>query len=155
MEQVSRVCMGGTFDILHVGHEALLTRAANEGKRVLIGLTTDERASRGRNADNLNPYIIRKQNLENLLSNLGFLEKFEIVPLKNDWGPSVIDEDFGAIIVSEETRNTAEKINKIRIKGGKSELKIVVVPMIKSVDGKYISSSRIRDKVIDSEGNLT
>jgi|TARA_B100000959_G_scaffold277255_1_gene333516 pantetheine-phosphate adenylyltransferase len=147
--------MGGTFDILHVGHEALLTRAANEGKRVLIGLTTDERASRGRNADNLNPYIIRKQNLENLLSNLGFLEKFEIVPLKNDWGPSVIDEDFGAIIVSEETRNTAEKINKIRIKGGKSELKIVVVPMIKSVDGKYISSSRIRDKVIDSEGNLT
>ena len=147
--------MGGTFDILHVGHEALLTRAANEGKRVLIGLTTDERASRGRNADNLNTYIIRKQNLENLLSNLGFLEKFEIVPLKNDWGPSVIDEDFGAIIVSEETRNTAEKINKIRIKGGKSELKIVVVPMIKSVDGKYISSSRIRDKVIDSEGNLT
>mgnify|MGYP001388467909 CR=1 FL=1 len=147
--------MGGTFDILHVGHRALLNRAAKEGKRVLIGLTTDERARKGRNVVNLNSYTIRKQNLEILLSSLGFIEKFEIVPLNNDWGPSVIDEDFGAIIVSEETRATAEKINKVRNKEGKSELKIVVVPMIKSVDGKYISSSRIRNKEIDSEGNLT
>ena len=147
--------MGGTFDILHVGHRALLNRAAKEGKRVLIGLTTDERARKGRNVVNLNSYTIREQNLEILLSSLGFIEKFEIVPLNNDWGPSVIDEDFGAIIVSEETRATAEKINKVRNKEGKSELKIVVVPMIKSVDGKYISSSRIRNKEIDSEGNLT
>ncbi len=147
--------MGGTFDILHVGHRALLNRAAKEGKRVLIGLTTDGRARQGRNVENLNSYTIRKQNLEKLLSRLGFLEKFEIVPLKNDWGPSVINEDFGAIIVSEETKTTAKNINKIRSKDGKSELKIVVVPMIKSADGRYISSSRIRDKEIDSEGNLT
>ena len=147
--------MGGTFDILHIGHKALLNRAAKEGKRVLIGLTTDERARQGRSVENLNSYNIRKQNLETLLSTLGFLEKFEIVPLNNDWGPSVIDEDFGAIIVSEETKATAENINKIRNKDGKSELKIVVVPMLKSADNKYISSSRIRDKEIDSEGNLT
>ena len=147
--------MGGTFDILHVGHKALLNRAAKEGKRVLIGLTTDERARQGRSIENLNSYTTRKQNLETLLSSLGFLEKFEIVPLNNDWGPSVIDEDFGAIIVSEETKITAKSINKIRNKDGKSELKIVVVPMLKSADGKYISSSRIRDKEIDSEGNIT
>ncbi len=147
--------MGGTFDILHIGHRALLNRAAKEGKSVLVGLTTDERARQGRSFENLNSYTIRKQNLETLLSSLGFLEKFEIVPLNTDWGPSVIDEDFGAIIVSEETKATAENINKIRNKDGKSELKIVVVPMLKSADDKYISSSRIRDKKIDSEGNLT
>ena len=147
--------MGGTFDILHIGHRALLNRAAKEGKSVLVGLTTDERARQGRSVENLNSYTIRKQNLETLLSSLGFLEKFEIVPLNTDWGPSVIDEDFGAIIVSEETKATAENINKIRNKDGKSELKIVVVPMLKSADNKYISSSRIRDKEIDSEGNLT
>ena len=147
--------MGGTFDILHVGHRTLLSRAAKEGKRILIGLTTDERARKGRSVENLNSYTIRKQNLEKTLSRLGFLEKFEIVPLNNDWGPSVINEDFGAIIVSEETKATAENINKIRNKDGKSELKIVVVPMLKSADDKYISSSRIRDKEIDSEGNLT
>ena len=147
--------MGGTFDILHVGHKALLNKAAQEGKRVLIGLTTDERARQGRTAETLNSYTVRKQNLETLLSSLAFLEKFEIVPLNSDWGPSVIDEDFGAIIVSEETKATAENINEVRNKEGKSKLKIVVVPMIKSVDGRYISSSRIRDNEIDSEGNLT
>ena len=147
--------MGGTFDILHVGHRTLLSRAAKEGKRILIGLTTDERARKGRSVENLNSYTIRKQNLENLLSSLGFLEKFEIVPLNNDWGPSVIDEDSRAIIVSEETKATDENINELRSKEGKSKLKMVVVPMIKSVDGRYISSSRIRDKEIDSEGNLT
>jgi len=75
--------------------------------------------------------------------------------LSDDWGPSVVDEDFDAIIVSEETKSTAEKINNIRSKGGKKELLIVTVPMIKARDGKLISSSRIRNSEIDSKGNLT
>ena len=86
--------MGGTFDILHIGHEALLTKASNIGDKILVGLTTDERAKKGRNADYLNSYEIRRSNLESLLESLGFLNKFEIVPLNDDWGPSVIDEDF-------------------------------------------------------------
>ena len=147
--------MGGTFDILHIGHEALLTQASNIGDKILVGLTTDERAQKGRNSDFLNSYEIRKRNLESLLDSLGFLDKFEIVPLNDDWGPSVIDEDFEAIVVSGETKSTADIINKIRSKEGRNELQIVVVPMIKAFDGKYISSSRIRKKEIDSEGNLT
>ena len=59
------------------------------------------------------------------------------------------------VIVSGETKSTADIINKIRSKEGRNELQIVVVPMIKAFDGKYISSSRIRKKEIDSEGNLT
>ena len=147
--------MGGTFDILHIGHEALLTPASNIGDKILVGLTTDERAKKDRNSDFLNSYEIRKRNLESLLDSLGFLDKFEIVPLNDDWGPSVIDEDFEAIVVSGETKSTADIINKIRSKEGRNELLIVVVPMIKAFDGKYISSSRIRKKEIDSEGNLT
>ena len=147
--------MGGTFDILHIGHEALLTQASNIGDKILVGLTTDERAKKGRNSDFLNSYEIRKRNLESFLDSLGFLDKFEIVPLNDDWGPSVIDEDFEAIVVSGETKSTADIINKIRSKEGRNELQIVVVPMIKAFDGKYISSSRIRKKEIDSEGNLT
>ena len=147
--------MGGTFDILHIGHEALLTQASKIGDKILVGLTTDERAKKGRNANFLNSYAIRKRNLESLLDSLGFLDKFEIVPLNDYWGPSVIDEDFEAIVVSGETKSTADIINKIRSKEGRNELQIVVVPMIKAFDGKYISSSRIRKKEIDSEGNLT
>ena len=147
--------MGGTFDILHAGHKALLQRALEVGDIVLIGLTTDERASKSRNKTKINTYNIRLANLQDLLKSMKSLDRFQIVPLENDWGPSVVDEDFEAIIVSDETKSTAQKINKIRLAEGKSELEIVIVPLIKAQDGHRISSSRIRNKEIDSEGKLT
>ena len=147
--------MGGTFDILHAGHKALLQRALEVGDIVLIGLTTDARASKNRNKTQINNYNIRLASLQNLLKSMKALDRFQIVPLENDWGPSVVDEDFEAIIVSDETKSTAQKINKIRSAAGKSELEIVVVPMIKAQDGHRISSSRIRNEEIDSEGQLT
>jgi len=147
--------MGGTFDILHVGHKALLQKALEVGDIVLIGLTTDARASKNRNKTQINNYNIRLASLQNLLKSMKSLDRFQIVPLENDWGPSVVDEDFEAIIVSDETKSTAQKINKIRSAAGKSELEIVVVPMIKAQDGHRISSSRIRNEEIDSEGQLT
>jgi len=147
--------MGGTFDILHVGHKALLQKALEVGDIVLIGLTTDARASKNRNKTQINNYNIRLANLQNLLKSMKSLDRFLIVPLENDWGPSVVDEDFEAIIVSDETKPTAQKINEIRSAAGKSELEIVVVPMIRAQDGHRISSSRIRNEEIDSEGQLT
>ena len=147
--------MGGTFDILHVGHKALLQKALEVGDIVLIGLTTDARASKNRNKTQINNYNIRLASLQNLLKSMKSLDRFQIVPLENDWGPSVVDEDFEAIIVSDETKSTAQKINKIRSAAGKSELEIVVVPMIRAQDGHRISSSRIRNEEIDSEGQLT
>ena len=147
--------MGGTFDIIHSGHKALLQRALEVGDIVLIGLTTDARASKNRNKIQINPYNIRLVNLQNLLKSMKSLDKFQIVPLENDWGPSVVDEDFEAIIVSDETKSTAQKINKIRLADGKTELEIVVVPMIRAQDGHRISSSRIRNKEINSEGKIT
>jgi len=147
--------MGGTFDILHVGHKALLQKALEVGDIVLIGLTTDARASKNRNKTQINNYNIRLANLQNLLKSMKSLDKFQIVPLENDWGPSVVDEDFEAIIVSDETKYTAQKINKIRSADGKTELEIVVVPMIRAQDGNRISSSRIRNKEINSEGKIT
>jgi len=40
--------MGGTFDVLHSGHEALIQTALEVSVQVLIGLTTDERAGKRR-----------------------------------------------------------------------------------------------------------
>ena len=147
--------MGRTFDIIHSGHKALLQKALEVGDIVLIGLTTDARASKNRNKTQINNYNIRLANLQNLLKSMKSLDKFQIVPLENDWGPSVVDEDFEAIIVSDETKYTAQKINKIRSADGKTELEIVVVPMIRAQDGNRISSSRIRNKEINSEGKIT
>ena len=146
--------MGGTFDILHKGHKALLKRASEISNLVLIGLTTDERAIKGRKDVEINAYEIRKKNLETLLSSMKLPSEFQIVPLNDDWGPSVVEESFTAIIVSEETKKTAERINKIRNLDGKKDLEIVVVPFVKAYDGQKISSSRIRNNEIDSNGML-
>ena len=146
--------MGGTFDILHKGHKALLTRASEIGNLVLIGLTTDERAIQDRKDIGINSYKTRKKNLEILLASMKLPSKFQIVPLNNDWGPSVVEESFTAIIVSEETKKTAEKINTIRTHDGKNKLEIVIVPFVKAYDGQKISSSRIRNNEIDSNGML-
>ena len=146
--------MGGTFDILHKGHRALLSKASEIGSIVLIGLTTDERARKDRKDIVINSYVIRKENLEMLLNSMNLPSNFKIVPLDNDWGPSVVEDSFTAIIVSEETKKTAEKINMIRLENDKKELEIVIVPFVKAYDGQKISSSRIRDNEIDSNGRL-
>jgi pantetheine-phosphate adenylyltransferase len=146
--------MGGTFDILHKGHRALLSKASEIGSIVLIGLTTDERARKGRKDIVVNSYVIRKENLEMLLNSMNLPSNFKIVPLDNDWGPSVVEDSFTAIIVSEETKKTAEKINRIRLENDKKELEIVIVPFVKAYDGQKISSSRLRDNEIDSNGKL-
>ena len=62
-----RVVLGGTFDILHAGHEALL-RAAFDGdpEAVVIGLTTDRFARESRSK--VNPYAVRQRNLKRFLA---------------------------------------------------------------------------------------
>ena len=79
-------------------------------------------------------------------------ETYQIVPLDDDWGPSALDNDIDAIIVSEETERVALKLNQVRQKKGLSPLQVIIVPLIRAYDGQRISSSRIINKEIDSEG---
>ncbi|TLZ79145.1 MAG: phosphopantetheine adenylyltransferase, partial [Methanobacteriota archaeon] len=67
MVRQMRVVLGGTFDLLHAGHEALL-RAAFDGRpeAVVIGLTTDRFAKESRTR--VNPYAVRERNLKRFLA---------------------------------------------------------------------------------------
>ena len=40
------VALGGTFDIVHIGHIALLEKGFSISKKVIIGLTSDQFAKR-------------------------------------------------------------------------------------------------------------
>ncbi|RLF47125.1 MAG: cytidyltransferase [Thermoplasmata archaeon] len=134
-----RVCLGGTFDIIHEGHEKLLEKAFEIGKEVIIGLSSDELVRElGKEARNYNE---RKAELEKFLRKHGWKAKIE--PLHDIYGTAV-DEDFDAIIVSQETKKVAEEINEIRKKKRLKPLKIVCIPYVLAEDGIPIATSRIK-----------
>ena len=145
--------MGGTFDPFHIGHEALIQKAVDVGREVLIGLTTDNRAKQDRQNYRISSYIDRKSVLDSWLQSQAIHDRVEIVPLEDNWGPAALGETFDAIIVSKETENMANELNQARKESGIMPLKVIVVPMVGAYDGDRISSSRIRSGEIDSRGN--
>ena len=147
-----KVCLGGTFDIIHKGHEVLLNKALDAGDSIIIGLTTDARAKKGRENEDINSYSKREASLYNWLKSKNAEKRVSIVPLDDDWGPGALEEDINLIVVSEETKSVAKKLNTHRIEAGMPQLKVIVVPMLDARDGSRISSSRIRRKEIDSAG---
>ncbi len=147
----SKVCLGGTFDQIHLGHKSLLEMAFRLSNEVIIGLTTDKRANKNRSKEHLHTYQDRHSSLEEYLLR-NFKGKYSIVELDDDWGPGIFDKDLEAIIVSDETEKVAFKLNKNRKIRDLEELKIVTVPLVLAKDNKKISSTRIRNNEIDING---
>ena len=147
-----KICVGGTFDILHKGHKALLDRAfeiAEEKGVVFIGISDEKLASQ---KGVISSYEERKERVEDYLREKGY-RNYKIVPISNKYGLT-LDEDFDVIVVSEETSEVAKEINRIRRKKGLKEIKIEKISMVMAEDGKPISSTRIRKGEIDEEGRM-
>ncbi len=143
-----KVCVGGTFDILHSGHVALLKKAFEIGSIVYIGLSSDEFVRKSGKEAKL--YEERKKTLEKFLASRGWKSKAVIEPLNTIYGTAPFG-DFDAIVVSPETVGRAKEINDIRERNGLKKLKICVVPFVLANDGIPISSSRIKNGEIDGE----
>jgi pantetheine-phosphate adenylyltransferase len=153
-KEYSVVGLGGTFDRLHKGHEALIQKAFEIGVHVLIGITSDEMLFRKDKAKEIQPYAHRVENIKNYLKNNDLVQRSEIIKLNDPYGPAVTRKEMEAIIVTIETRPNAEKINDIRTKNRLTRLIIVVVPRIVAEDGLPISSSRIRAGTINKNGEV-
>jgi len=148
-----RVCLGGTFYPLHKGHKVLLKKAfqvAGAKGSVFIGVTS---AAMAKKKGELASFETRKESIEQFLAEENVLSQATIQPLSNKFGPT-LKGNFDAIVVSPETKPTAEEINKRRKQLGKKSLQIVVIPFVLSEDNQPISSSRIRRKEIDENGAL-
>ena len=152
MKKYSKVCLGGTFDKMHIGHESLLRTAFSLSEEIIIGLTSDGRAKINRSEEYINPYSERFESLNDFVSS-NFKGHYSIVELNDNWGPGVFDESLNAIIVSEETEKVATELNVNRKLKGLRELEIVVIPLVLAKDGRRISSTRIRNKEINVEGS--
>lgn len=146
-----KICIGGTFNVFHQGHKALIDaafKAAGRNGSVFIGITIGIIAS---NKKNIDSFTKRKGAIVDYLRKEGWFNKAVIKPISDRYGPS-IDEDFEAIVVSPETLKTAEEINLIRSQNGKKPLTIIEIPFVLADDGLPLSSTRIKTGKIDREG---
>jgi len=153
-KEYSFVGIGGTFDRIHKGHKTLLQKAFEIGEHVLIGITSEEMLSDKDNAKKVQSYTQRVKNMENYLQNNELLQHAKIVKLNDRYGPAITLSEMEAIIVTEETRPTAEEINDIRKANRLAPLTIISVPRVLAEDGMPISSSRIRKGTINKNGKL-
>ena len=154
MKKFELVATGGTFDIIHDGHIALLSESFSISKKVIIGLTSDELATR-KQKTLVNNYSKRLEILENLIEQKFPNSNYQISKLDNDFGPAVLEGDVQALVTSEETQPQGDVLNKLRTERNLSSVEIIVVPMVLAKDGKRISTTRIKNSEIDTEGNLS
>ena len=153
MELLDLVAMGGTFDAIHSGHMALLNKAFSISSKVIIGLSSDQLATKkGKNL--VNDYSKRLSLLKSVIEKNFPNSSYEISKLENDFGPAIIEGSVKALVVSEETSNKGLLLNDLRAERNLPPVKIVVVPMVLAEDGKAISTTRIKNSEIDSSGNL-
>ena len=147
------VATGGTFDEIHVGHIALLSKAFQVGKKVIIGVSSDNFAANRRKKLNHN-FEARVANLKNMIKKEFGDVNYEIAKLDGDFGPAVTTEDVEALVTSTETQNKGKLLNEMRAKIGVKPAKIITTELVKAEDGSIISSTRIRSGEIDRQGRL-
>ena len=153
MAKFSLVAMGGTFDIIHKGHLALLQGAFSVSDSVIIGLTSDELAKKKGKKLN-HDYEHRFQTLKQTIEKKFPEKSYTISKLDNDFGPAVIEGNVQALVVSDETAHQGEVLNKLRSERNLPPVQTVIVPMVLAQDGQRISTTRIRNSEIDTQGNL-
>ena len=147
-KKCNKVAVGGTFDKFHDGHKKLLSTAFELGNQIEIGVTSDAFGGLKGDIDSC------KTRMSNLNAFFSDKSNFVVIPLNDPYGTTIHDEDFDAIVVSEETEPTAVKINEIRVSKGMNPLDIVVVSFVLAYDGNPISSTRIRSGEINQNGNV-
>jgi len=153
MSKFSLIATGGTFDIIHRGHLTLLSNAFAISDKVIIGLTSDKLAEKKEKLL-INKYEKRLETLTAVISKEFPNSSFQISKLDNDFGPAVLEKEVEALVVSDETSNQGIILNQLRAEKKLPSVKIITVPMFLAKDGKRISTTRIKNSEIDTEGNL-
>lgn len=150
------VATGGTFDELHIGHLALLSKAFEVGDKVVIGVSSDDFATRVKRKGKLNhTYELRVKNLHATIEKrFGRQVKYTVAKLDNEFGPIVTEGPVNALVASSETARKGKEINDIRRINGLKPISIIAVDILKAEDGGPISSTRIRAGEIDSVGKI-
>jgi pantetheine-phosphate adenylyltransferase len=132
----------------------LLTKAFEIGERVAIGLCSDAFVAKLDKPHVTASYEERLKELKMFLSKLGVSERADIVPLDDPFGTTLRVACLEALVVSEETKPVAVRINEKRQAAGLPQLEIITVVMVPAENCTPISTTRIRRGEMDREGHV-
>jgi pantetheine-phosphate adenylyltransferase len=137
--------LGGTFDRLHPGHEALLKTAFDAADEVRIGLTSEAYLAAHPKpiGERIEPYRRRRRRLAEFLSERYPGRRWRIVPLGDAVG-AADRRGPDLLVVSWETRRGATVVNRRRVARGLPPLTVRVIRLVKDRRGRVYRSSRRR-----------
>ncbi|MEM0494631.1 MAG: pantetheine-phosphate adenylyltransferase [Thermofilum sp.] len=146
MKDCRKGAVGGTFSLLHRGHRLLLSYAALNSERLLIGVTSDEYAQ-SRKTHPVEPFELRALSVLLYVLTVNPEVVVEVVPIDDAYGPAVVDPELDCIFVSEETLAGALAVNLVRRLRGLKPLKIHSVEVILHEGGVKLSSTLLWKKI--------
>ena len=144
------VGLGGTFDHFHAGHAYFLQQASQLSEKLIIGVTTDALLATKVHREEIESYPDRYAAVQRYLTAQSIAH--QLIPLADIAGPTLTDEQIEAVVLTENTKQGGEGINRLRADRGLSALPIEVVSL-QSVDGKIVSSRAIRLGTMNRQGS--
>lgn len=147
---MTKVGVGGTFNVLHRGHRMLLDKAFEVGDVVAIGIMSDSYV-----AENKKRTVALDERLSTLKDYLASKNKpYTINIIEDAEGNLMTDASVSAIVVSPERFTEAELLSKKRVQRGLGELRIHRIGYALADDCAPISSTRVMEGEIDLEGRM-
>uniref|UniRef100_A0A1I7VD65 CTP_transf_like domain-containing protein n=1 Tax=Loa loa TaxID=7209 RepID=A0A1I7VD65_LOALO len=146
------VVLGGTFDRLHNGHKMLLSRAVMAAsERVVCGITCGDMIKKKVLWELMEPFEKRAKAVQEFVEDISCIVRCEVHPIMDPYGPSVVDPDLRAIVVSNETEKGGHAVNDRRKERNLSTLDLIKINLIDGKDelmGEYKLSSSTRRRAL-------
>jgi len=151
----NHVCMGGTFDRLHVGHKILLSTAMLRTKLSLtVGVAGQQLLGKKTLPELIEPLEDRIAGVTNFLSQINKDVELKISEIQDPYGPAIVDPLLECIVGSQETEKGCHAINIKRKEKGLSQLDVHCIELVEDTErqGNHeeekVSSSSMRARVL-------